>query len=81
MKALSQVDSQTIASLIDYQLTAEQIDLMLNGEESLLTQENLDLLETGILKICMFPIKRLQAKLMAIHRDRYLDNNNNSLNS
>jgi hypothetical protein len=66
MKKASEVDSQMIASLVDYRLTSEQIESMLAGDESLFTTENKELLEMALLKAYIKPVERLREKLIDI---------------
>lgn len=49
MKRQSKTDNQELASLVDHKLTPEQIELLLSGEEALLTKENIDILSKGML--------------------------------
>ncbi len=50
LKASLQASNEMLAELIEYQLTSEQIGLLLDEDEKLLTEENVALVQKAILK-------------------------------
>jgi hypothetical protein len=70
------VNNETLAALTNHQLTAEQIQLILEGCEELQSSENLTLLENSLLNSCMLPVENLKVNLMEV-----LNNHSSNLTS
>jgi hypothetical protein len=66
LKIASQVNNETIADLLNHQLTAEQVGLALQGVGEFATPENLSLVEKALLNACMQPIERLKRLFIEI---------------
>jgi hypothetical protein len=68
--------NETLAALTNYQLSAQQIQSILEGCEELQSTENLSLIEKGLLDACMLPVENIKANLLEV-----LNNHSSNLTS
>ncbi|QHT68965.1 hypothetical protein GXP67_21085 [Rhodocytophaga rosea] len=62
-KKRCEVDNEQLSVLIDHKMTSGQIELALNGEKSLFTRDNIELIESALMKVSKTRMEELSDDL------------------